>query len=41
MIRDADHAMYEAKESGRNQYRRFDPSAGVAPTTRRLKVDQE
>ena len=39
LIRDADEAMYEAKASGRDRYRVFDPSQHIASTAGRLKVD--
>ena len=39
LIRGADEAMYEAKASGRNRHRVFDPSQHIASTANRLKVD--
>jgi len=39
LIRDADEAMYEAKASGRDRHRLFDPSQHVASNANRLKVD--
>jgi len=39
LIRDADEAMYEAKEAGRNCRRVFDPTRQTASTASRLKVD--
>ena len=39
LIRDADEAMYEAKASGRDRHRIFDPSQHSASTASRLKVE--
>jgi diguanylate cyclase (GGDEF)-like protein/PAS domain S-box-containing protein len=39
LIRDADEAMYEAKASGRDCQRVFDPSKHTASTASRLKTD--
>jgi diguanylate cyclase (GGDEF)-like protein/PAS domain S-box-containing protein len=39
LIRGADEAMYEAKASGRDRSREFDPSQHIASTANRLKVD--
>jgi diguanylate cyclase (GGDEF)-like protein/PAS domain S-box-containing protein len=39
LIRGADEAMYEAKASGRDRYRVFDPSQHIASTANRLKVE--
>ncbi len=39
LIRFADEAMYDAKASGRDRHRVFDPSRHIASTSNRLKVD--
>jgi diguanylate cyclase (GGDEF)-like protein/PAS domain S-box-containing protein len=39
LIRGADEAMYEAKASGRNRHRVYDPSLHIASTANRLKAD--
>ncbi len=39
LIREADEAMYEAKASGRDHHRVFDPSQHSASTLNRLKAD--